>query len=157
MSDYKSSDFTPSAFNPHIKVVFSNYYPEITDNLIKSIKLAIQEHKKEYAPYNLTLTDHTEFHEVSGVWEIPYTINTYADSTKYFIAVGVVVKGETDHYEYISNSVSNALMNITISKNVYISNCILNLHNIEQAEDRSKTKGIEAVDALLNIINTFKM
>ena len=47
-------------------------------------------------------------------------------------------------------------MNITISKNVYISNCILNLHNIEQAEDRSKTKGIEAVDALLNIINTFK-
>ena len=65
MSDYKSSDFTPSAFNPHIKVVFSNYYPEITDNLIKSIKLAIQEHKKEYAPYNLTLTDHTEFHTES--------------------------------------------------------------------------------------------
>ena len=45
-------------------------------------------------------------------------------------------------------------MNITISKNVYISNCILNLHNIEQAKDRSKTKGIEAADALLNIINS---
>ena len=136
-----------------IKVVFSNYYPEITDNLINSIKLKIEQDKKEYGPSNLNLLEQTRFLPVSGVWEIPYLINTNTDSTKYFIAVGVVIKGETDHYEYISSSVSNALMNITINKNVYISNCILNLHNIEQAEDRSKTKGIEAANALLNIIN----
>ena len=142
-----------------IKVVFSDYYPEISVNLINSIKLKIQEKDKEVKEIfgeNSYYLDQTSFLPVSGVWEIPYLINTNADKTDYFIAVGVVIKGETDHYEYISNSVSNALMNITINKNVYISNCILNVHNIEQAEERSKTKGIEAVDALLNIINTDK-
>ena len=128
-----------------IKVVFSNYYPKITDNLVHSITSKIEQ--------DSDFISQTTFHKVSGVWEIPYSINTYADSTKYFIAVGVVVKGETDHYEYISNSVSNALMNITLDKNVYISNCILNLHNLKQGEKRSTSKGIEATDALLNIIN----
>ena len=131
-----------------IKVVFSNYYPKITDNLVHSITSKIEQ--------DSDLISQTTFHQVSGVWEIPYSINTYADSTKYFIAVGVVVKGETDHYEYISNSVSNALMNITLDKNVYISNCILNLHNLKQGEKRSTSKGIEATDALLNIINNDK-
>ena len=128
-----------------IKVVFSNYYPKITDNIVDSITSKIEQ--------DSDFISQTTFHQVSGVWEIPYSINTYADSTKYFIAVGVVVKGETDHYEYISNSVSNALMNITLDKNVYISNCILNLHNLKQGEERSTSKGIEATDALLNIIN----
>ena len=44
-------------------------------------------------------------------------------------------------------------MKITISNGVYISNCILNLHNIEQGVHRSTTKGLEAVEALLKVID----
>ena len=128
-----------------IEVVFSNYYPEITSPIIESIKNKLSETDD--------LISDTIFTEVSGVWEIPYTINSSASDIQYFIAVGAVIKGETDHYEYISNSVSNALMSITINKDVYISNCILNLHNTAQGTTRSTTKGLEAVNALLKVIN----
>ena len=128
-----------------IKVVFSNYYPEITSPIIESIRNQLSEAND--------LISNTVFTEVSGVWEIPYTINSSASDIKYFIAVGAVIKGETDHYEYISDSVSNALMNITVNKDVYISNCILNLHNEAQGKTRSITKGVEAVNALLKVIN----
>ena len=131
-----------------IKVVFSNYYPDITSPIIESIKTQLSEVND--------LISNTLFTEVSGVWEIPYTINSSTSDVRYFIAVGAIIKGETDHYEYISNSVSNALMNITINKDVYISNCILNLHNSTQGIPRSKTKGLEAVNALLNVINNDK-
>ena len=69
--------------------------------------------------------------------------------------MGAIVKGETDHYEYISSGVTNGLINLTISKNVYISNCVLNVHKIEHAKDRSsndnKNKGSESANALNNL------
>ena len=68
-------------------------------------------------------------------------------------AIGVVIKGETDHYEYISSAVSNGLITLSLNKDVYISNCILNVKNYNQAVERSKTKGVEAIEALLNILN----
>lgn len=129
-----------------IKIVHSNYYPEITNKLLNSIKETLNS-------TNENNSNEIEIIQVNGVWEIPYIINKHSDNTKIFIAVGVVIKGETDHYEYISSSVTNALMNITIKKNIYIANCILNVLNIEQAEKRSVSKGIEAAEAVLNIID----
>ena len=57
----------------------------------------------------------------------------------------------TDHYENISNSVANGLLNLTINKNLYIANCILNVHNLEQANIRATqelNKGSEAANAI---------
>ena len=126
-----------------INIVISKYYKSIANTLEESIKEALQ---KNNLNYRIT--------EVPGVWEIPYEINRLSalseDGTE-FIAVGVVVKGETDHYEYLSSSVANALIDITIHKNVYIANCILNLTDIKQADTRAKTKGVEAVNALIKI------
>jgi len=126
-----------------INIVISKYYKSIANTLEESIKEALQ---KNNLNYRIT--------EVPGVWEIPYEINRLSalseDGTE-FIAVGVVVKGETDHYEYLSSSVANALIDITIHKNVYIANCILNLIDIKQADTRAKTKGVEAVNALIKI------
>ena len=140
-----------------ISIVYSSYYQEIALPILDSIMEKIT---SDFDQYGQTLVSgdpskvDVNLYEVSGVWEIPYTINSLTPHCRYFIAVGAVVKGETDHYEYISNSVSNALMNITINKDVYISNCILNLHTIEQGVHRSTTKGLEAVEALLNVLNS---
>ena len=70
---------------------------------------------------------------------------------KIFIAAGVICKGETDHYEYISSAVANGLINLTINKEIYIANCILNVHNLSQANARSSNennKGSEAAKAI---------
>ena len=125
-----------------IELVSSNYYSELTDNMVSSIETFCE---KSNISYNI--------HKVNGVWEIPYRINSLAANSNYFVAIGVVIKGETDHYEYISSAVSNGLITLSLNKDVYISNCILNVKNYNQAVERSKTKGVEAIEALLNILN----
>ena len=125
-----------------IELVSSNYYSELTDNMVSSIETFCEDANVSY-----------NIHKVNGVWEIPYRINSLSDKSNYFVAIGVVIKGETDHYEYISSAVSNGLITLSLNKDVYISNCILNVKNYNQAVERSKTKGVEAIEALLNILN----
>ena len=126
-----------------ISVVISKYYKDIANIIENSIEEELKNNNLVY-----------KIHEVPGVWEIPYKINSLSlryDNHTDFIAVGVVIKGATDHYEYLSSSVANGLINISIQRNIYIANCILNLKDIVQADTRAHTKGVEAVNALIDI------
>ena len=131
-----------------IGIVVANYYPEITSGLLSGVQKTLD---KKFS---------NEIYEVSGAWEIVYKINSLIEVEKInkFIAIGVICKGETDHYEYISSSVSSGLMNTIITKNVYIANCVLNVLNLTQAEERagnSNNKGSEAALSLNKLfINT---
>ena len=131
-----------------VGIVVANYYPEITSGLLSGVQNTLN---KKFS---------NEIYEVSGAWELVYKINNLIEVEKInkFIAIGVICKGDTDHYEYISSSVSSGLMNTTITKNVYIANCVLNVLNITQAEERSgisNNKGSEAASSLNKLfINT---
>jgi len=122
-----------------VAIVHSGYYQEITDNLLKGINKDIDK--------SLDLS----FFKVPGSWDIVYKINTLSNEYNIFIAVGVICKGETDHYEYISSAVANGLINLSINNSVYIANCVLNVHNLDQAKNRSQNsnnKGSEAAKAI---------
>ena len=122
-----------------VAVVYSSYYKDVIQGLLEGIKNTIDE------SFNV------DYFKVPGSWDIIYKTNTLSKEYKIFIAVGVICKGDTDHYEYISNSVANGLLNLTINKGLYIANCILNVHNIEQANIRSTrelNKGSEAANAI---------
>ena len=122
-----------------VAVVYSSYYTDVIQGLLEGIKNTIDE------SFNV------DYFKVPGSWDIIYKTNTLSKEYKIFIAVGVICKGDTDHYEYISNSVANGLLNLTINKNLYIANCILNVHNLEQANIRSTqelNKGSEAANAI---------
>ena len=122
-----------------VAVVYSSYYTDVIQGLLEGIKNTIDE------SFNV------DYFKVPGSWDIIYKTNTLSKEYKIFIAVGVICKGDTDHYEYISNSVANGLLNLTINKGLYIANCILNVHNIEQANIRSTrelNKGSEAANAI---------
>jgi len=131
-----------------VGIVVANYYPEITSGLLSGVQKTLD---KKFS---------NEIYEVSGAWEIVYKINNLIEVEKInkFIAIGVICKGDTDHYEYISSSVSSGLMNTIITKNVYIANCVLNVLNLTQAEERagnSNNKGSEAALSLNKLfINT---
>ena len=131
-----------------VGIVVANYYPEITSRLLSGVQKTLD---KKFS---------NEIYEVSGAWEIVYKINNLIEVEKInkFIAIGVICKGDTDHYEYISSSVSSGLMNTIITKNVYIANCVLNVLNLTQAEERagnSNNKGSEAASSLNKLfINT---
>lgn len=127
-----------------VAIVAANYYENITNDLVDGVK------------NNLNESFNTSTYLVDGAWEIIYKINDLSenDSIDKFVAIGVIIKGDTDHYEYISKGVVDGLINLTIKNNIYIANCVLNVLNINQAIARTKgdkNKGIEAASALNNL------
>ena len=128
-----------------VAIVFSDYYKDVTNGLLKGFKNSID------------ATFECDEFKVSGSWEIIYKINSLIDEYDKFVAIGVIVKGETDHYEFLSSSIANQLLNLTSTKNVYISNCVLNVLNIDQATERAgseNNKGAESAQALNNLFIT---
>ena len=127
-----------------VAIVAANYYENITNDLVDGVK------------NNLNESFNTSTYLVDGAWEIIYKINDLSenDSIDKFVAIGVIIKGDTDHYEYISKGVVDGLINLTIKNNIYIANCVLNVLNMNQAIARTKgekNKGIEAASALNNL------
>ena len=129
-----------------IKIVVANYYQEITDPLTQSCIEILEQSKLKYEILN-----------VPGVYEIPQMIKWKIKPNNYnlFIALGCVIKGETYHFEVISDSVGNALLDIvTQNKSTLISNGIINAYSKSQAIKRSKSKnkGKEAANAMVKMI-----
>ena len=128
-----------------IAIVHSDYYQDISQSLVDGFMKSID-----------TSFDCNAYN-VEGSWELVYKINSLIGEYDKFVAIGVIVKGETDHYEYLSSAISNALLSMTTTNNVYISNCVLNVQNLQQAENRAtedKNKGSESANAINNLFLT---
>ena len=122
-----------------VLIVVSDYYKGISGPLLKSAK--------KY------LNKKTSFKivKVPGVFEIPVIISRNIKKFDGFIAIGCVIKGKTAHFDLISRSVIDAIMNISVNNKKPIGNCILTCFNYKQALVR-KNKGKEAALALNSIL-----
>ena len=89
---------------------------------------------------------------VPGVFEIPVIISKYIKEYDGFIALGCVIKGETPHFELISQATIDAIMKLSIDYKKPIGNGIITCLNKEQAIIRSKTKGQEAATAVIKVL-----
>ena len=93
---------------------------------------------------------------VPGVFEIPVTISKNIKKFDAFIALGCVIKGETPHFDFISNATTLAIMNLSIDNKKPIGNGIITCLNKKQAFDRAnpkkKDKGGEAAKAALSVL-----
>ena len=92
---------------------------------------------------------------VPGVFEIPVIISKYIKEYDGFIALGCVIKGETPHFEFISQASIGAIMRISIEHKKPIGNGIITCLNKKQAIVRSKTKGQAAAKAVIEVLNNF--
>ena len=128
-----------------ILIVTANYYKDISLGLLNSAKK------------NLPRNFNVKIIKVPGVFEIPVTISKHLKKYDAFIALGCVIKGQTFHFEVISDSVGKALLDIVNqNKTTLISNGIINAYNKPQALKRSKNdnknKGHEAASAMVKMI-----
>ena len=123
-----------------VLLVVADYYKSISDGLIKS---AISKLKKLYV---------IKIIKVPGVFEIPVTISKNINKYHAFIALGCVIKGQTPHFDFISNASTNAIMQLAINSKKPIGNGILTCLNMKQANARVK-KGIEASNAIISVLN----
>ena len=122
-------------------IINASYYKDISNNLINS---TIEEIKKKKIKYNII--------KVSGIFEIPVIISKYLNRYDSFIALGCVIKGQTPHFEFISQASTEAIMWLSIKSKKPIGNGILTCLNMKQAKARKK-KGEEAVKAILSILS----
>ena len=132
-----------------VSIVVADYYKEITDSLTNAAVEHLQNNNINY-----------EIFKVPGVYEIPQFINWKLSKKKInlFLALGCVIKGDTYHFEVISDAVGQSLLDISSSNSkTIISNGIINAYSESQAKKRSKAdskknKGFEAASAMVRMI-----
>ena len=121
-------------------IVVANYYENISNNLLQSALRSIKNKLSFKIIY------------VPGVFEIPITISKNLRKYDGFIALGCVIKGQTPHFEFISSSVTDIILNISVKNKKPIGNGIITCLNKKQAIARSK-KGAEAANAMLSVLS----
>ena len=126
--------------NKKILIVLANYYKDLASGLLKSTLATI--------PKNISI----KLIKVPGVFEIPVTISKNINKYDAFIALGCVIKGETPHFDFISQATTNAIMDISVSSKKPIGNGIITCLNMRQAKERKK-KGHEAAKAVISILS----
>ena len=91
--------------------------------------------------------------EVPGALEIPIMINAYAITKKFdvLIGVGAVIRGETYHFEVVSDQSANGLMKVQLKHNIPVINAIITTNSGKEAFARTKIKGKEAADGAIEM------
>ena len=122
-----------------ILIVIANYYKDIATGLLK------------YSKYEIPKDWKIKTINVPGVFEIPVTISKNIKKFDAFIALGCVIKGQTPHFDFISQSTTDGIMKLSIDSKKPIGNGIITCLNMKQASERKK-KGAEAAKAIISIL-----
>jgi 6,7-dimethyl-8-ribityllumazine synthase len=95
---------------------------------------------------------------VPGALEIPLTLQTLAQSGKYgaLVALGCVIRGETYHFEIVSNESARGITDVQLNTGIPVANAILTVENDGQAEVRMVQKGAEAAQCAIEMANLLK-
>ena len=106
----------------------------------------------ESAKNNLPKSSIIKIINVPGVFEIPVTISKNIKKYDAFLALGCVIKGQTPHFDFISQASTEAIMKLSIENKKPIGNGIITCLNMKQAIIRTK-KGREAAQAVISILS----
>jgi len=137
---------------PHLLIVEARFYNELSDALLDGAKAALEE---AGATYDIVT--------VPGALEVPAAIAMALDGVDAgtvaydgFVALGMIIRGETYHFDIVSNESARALMDLAVSESLPIGNGILTVENEAQAWARArredKDKGGFAARAALTMI-----
>ena len=126
--------------NKNFLIVNANYYKDISSGLLKSATDLLPKNSK------------VKIINVPGVFEIPVTISKNVKKFDGFIALGCVIKGQTPHFDFISQASTDAIMKMSINSKKPIGNGIITCLNMKQAKARKK-KGAEAANAVLSVLS----
>ena len=126
--------------NKNLLIVNANYYKDISSGLLKSATNLLPKNSK------------IKIINVPGVFEIPVTISKNIKKFDGFIALGCVIKGQTPHFDFISQASTQAIMKLSIDSKKPIGNGIITCLNMKQAIARKK-KGAEAANAILSVLS----
>ena len=125
-----------------VLIVTASYYWDITASLRADAELLLDNSNIKF-----------DVIDVPGVFEIPVTIAKNIKKYDGFIALGCVIKGETPHFDFISQATTNAIMKLSIDHKKPVGNGIITALNKDQASNRSIKKGEEAATAVFSVLS----
>lgn len=135
----------PRANGLRVGVVATSWHGEITDSLLE----------RAIAFATLAEASTPTVVRVPGAIELPIVAQALATSHDAVVALGVVIRGGTPHFEYVSDSVTAGLTRVALDSGVPVGNGVLTCDTIEQAIARSgapgsiEDKGADAMSAAL--------
>ena len=147
----KAESTTPKLKKAKIVIVRTEWNKAIVDSLFEGCKKILNANGISFVDYI-----------VPGAFEIPFTIKNCWDLSKKnkpdaFIALGCVIKGDTPHFEYVSNAVTNGIAELNLRLPVPVIFGVLTVNNEDQAKERvggiHGHKGEEAADAAIKMIS----
>jgi len=127
-----------------VGVVAARWHEKITDQLVARAEQAGRDSGAEMTVVRVT-----------GSLEIPVVAQVLARRYDAVVALGVVIRGETPHFDYVCDSVTSGLTRISLDEEVPVGNGVLTCESLDQALDRSglpgshEDKGYEATVAAL--------
>ncbi|MFN7181946.1 MAG: 6,7-dimethyl-8-ribityllumazine synthase [Planctomycetota bacterium] len=136
---------------PKIYIVVSKFNPEITDRLLAGAIKVLKENDIPQDNYSVVY--------VTGVFEIPIITKHILIYKKPdgIIVIGAVIKGETEHYYFLSAAVLPKILELSLEFKIPITNSIIICENEQQALERAGgrvgNRGSEAATALLNSLS----
>lgn len=127
-----------------IGVAVASFNQTVTDRLLQGALTALEQSN----------VGRVQILRVAGAWELPWAADTLARrGCDAVVAIGAVIKGETDHYEVIVHESAAGLIRVALDHGIPVTNAVLAAHEFDQAHDRSEpgpgNKGAEAAGAAL--------
>jgi len=137
----------PSSDLGHIKiaVVSTNWNEEIIKPMLEDCQTVLREYNFEEKSF-----------VVPGAYELPFIAQVLCKNYDAIILLGCIIKGETPHFEIISQSISDKVLETSLDKNTPIIFGVLTTNNESEAEERAATKGSEFALSALSILDTLK-
>ena len=134
---------TSDLHNVKVAVVSTNWNEEIIKPMLEDCLSILDE-------YNI---DNKTF-VVPGAYELPFIAQNLCNKYDAVILLGCIIKGETPHFEIISQSISDKVLETSLNKNVPIIFGVLTTNNESEAKERAAYKGSEFAMSALSILDT---
>lgn len=145
-----NKDVIPNGADFKVGIVVSEWNDKITLNLLEGAKTALID--------NGVLEENIEIHFAPGTYELPLASQLLCETKRFdgIVAIGVVIQGETKHFDYVCEGAAIGLKDVNLKYNMPVSFCVLTDNNIQQSIDRSGgkhgNKGIECAIACMKMI-----
>jgi 6,7-dimethyl-8-ribityllumazine synthase len=141
----------PHVSNKRFAIVAARFYRELSDWLIDGAKRALLDCG--------VFPDDIVVYEVPGCFELPLACRNLIDTDHFdaIVALGVVVRGDTPHFDFVAGECARGIMDVQLATGVPIGFGVLTTETMEQAEERADPqrldKGYEAAVAAATLLN----
>ena len=133
-----------------IAIVMSRFNVDVGEGLLGACTAALLRHG--VAPHNILIAT------VPGALEIPMALQKLAASGSYdaLVALGAVIRGETYHFEVVSNESAAGITRVQLETGVPVANGVLTTDSDDQALHRMQQKGAEAAQCAIEMANLLR-